>query len=287
MVNRKITVKHYLNKRAKPKFLVKEKYYPLYIQIIVNGKKAQIKSKINEHLKIYRSDVERITKNNQDMHALLMQGYVSDKFFEEIKKAKLFPLSHLLNDEVAVITRIISLHKPFTNAEFTLNNFSEDYTKYTEEITQKLDSKIKTMYLQELKSLFLKSIDQDENREIFKVSNYLIHYINWNNSFSNFYESTFEIIPSEFKMIENLLSNELRSAIKAFMAYHSKVNVLKRFFEKREMGKISTLSYLDWITDIRDFVYKEFEQLYGQQKALQYVVSIEEMLTSDLKAIPQ
>ncbi len=287
MVNRKITVKHYLNKRAKPKFLLKEKFYPLYIQIIVNGKKAQIKSKINEHLRIYRSDVERITKNNKEMNELLMQGYVSDKFFDEVRRARLFPLMHLLNDEVAVITRIITFHKPFTNPDFTLNNFSDDYAKYTEEITQKLDSKIKELYLQELKSLFLKSIDQDENREIFKVTNYLIHYINWDNSFSNFYESTFEIIPSEFKMIENLLSNELRTAIKAFMAYHSKVNVLKRFFEKREMGKISTLSYLDWITDIRDFVYKEFEQLFGQQKALQYVVSIEELLTSDLRALPQ
>lgn len=287
MVNRKITVKHYLNKRAKPKFLLKEKFYPLYIQIIVNGKKAQIKSKINEHLKIYRSDVERITKNNQEMNELLMQGYVSDKFFEEIKRARLFPLFHLVNDEVAVITRIITFHKPFTNPDFTLNSFSEDYAKYTEEITQKLDSKIKELYLQELKSQFLKSIDQDENREIFKVTNYLIHYINWENSFSNFYESTFEIIPSEFKLIENLLSNELRTAIKAFMAYHSKVNVLKRFFEKREMGKISTLSYLDWITDIREFVYKEFELLFGQQKALQYVVSIEELLTSDLRALPQ
>jgi hypothetical protein len=287
MVNRKITVKHYLNKRAKPKSLLKEKFYPLYIQIIVNGKKAQIKSKINEHLRIYRSDVERITKNNQEMNELLMQGYVSDKFFEEVRRARLFPLMHLLNDEVTVITRIITFHKPFTNPDFTLNSFSEDYAKYTEEITQKLDSKIKELYLQELKSLFLKSIDQDENREIFKVTNYLIHYINWDNSFSNFYESTFEIIPSEFKMIENLLSNELRTAIKAFMAYHSKVNVLKRFFEKREMGKISTLSYLDWITDIRDFVYKEFEQLFGQQKALQYVVSIEELLTSDLRALPQ
>lgn len=287
MVNRKITVKHYLNKRAKPKFLLKEKFYPLYIQIIVNGKKAQIKSKINEHLKIYRSDVERITKNNQEMNELLMQGYFSDKFFDEVKRVKLFPLMHLLNDEVAVITRIITFHKPFTNPDFTLNNFSDDYAKYTEEITQKLDSKIKALYLQELKSLFLKSIDQDENREIFKVTNYLIHYINWDNSFSNFYESTFEIIPTEFKMIENLLSNELRTAIKAFMAYHSRVNVLKRFFEKREMGKISTLSYLDWITDIRDYVYKEFEQLFGQQKALQYVVSIEELLTSDLRALPQ
>jgi hypothetical protein len=287
MVSKKITVKHYLNKRAKPKFLPREKYYPLYIQIIVNGKKAQIKSKINEHLKIYRSDVERITKSNQTMHSLLMEGYVSDKFFEEIKKNKIFPLYHLLMDEVNVITRIISLQQPFTNKDFTLNNFSDDYSKYTEEITNKLDSKIKDLYLQELKNIFLKSIDQDENRDIFKITNYLIHFVNWNNSFSNFYESTFEIIPSEVKTIENLLSNELRTQIKAFMAYHSKVNLLKRFFEKRELGKISTLSYLDWQTDIREFVYKEFEHLFGEQKSLQYVVSLESLLMSDLKAIPQ
>ncbi len=287
MISKKITVKHYLNKRAKPKFLQKEKYFPLYIQIIVNGKKAQIKSKINEHLKIYRSDVERITKNNESMNALLMEGYVSDKFFEEIKKLKVFPLFHLLMDEVVVITRIIALHQPFTNADFTLNNFSDDYSKYTEEITNKLDTKIKEFYQKELKSIFLKSIDQDDNRDIFKITNYLIHFVNWNNSFSNFYESTFEIIPSEIKQIENLLSNELRTQIKAFMAYHSKVNLLKRFFEKRELGKISTLSYLDWQTDIRGFVFKEFEQLFGEQKALQYVVSLETLLTSDLKAIPQ
>ena len=287
MVSRKITVKHYLNKRAKPKFFVKEKYYPLYIQIIVNGKKAQIKSKINEHLKIYRSDVERITKNNDNMNALLMEGYVSDKFFEEIKRLKIFPLFHLLMDEVAVITRIISFQQPFTNGDFTLNNFSDEYSKYTEEITSKLDSKIKEFYQKELKSIFLKSIDQDDNRDIFKITNYLIHFVNWNNSFSNFYESTFEIIPSEIKQIENLLSNELRTQIKAFMAYHSKVNLLKRFFEKRELGKISTLSYLDWQTDIRDFVYKEFEQLFGEQRALQYVVSLESLLTSDLKGVTQ
>jgi hypothetical protein len=287
MVSKKITVKHYLNKRAKAKFLQKEKYFPLYIQIIVNGKKAQIKSKINEHLKIYRSDVERITKNNDNMNALLMEGYVFDKFFEEIKKLKIFPLYHLLMDEVAVITRIISFQQPFTNGDFTLNNFSDEYSKYTEEITSKLDSKIKEFYQKELKSIFLKSIDQDDNRDIFKITNYLIHFVNWNNSFSNFYESTFEIIPSEIKQIENLLSNELRTQIKAFMAYHSKVNLLKRFFEKRELGKISTLSYLDWQTDIREFVYKEFEQLFGEQRALQYVVSLESLLTSDLKGVTQ
>ena len=283
MVNRKITVKHYLNKRANAKLLVKEKYFPLYIQIIVNGKKAQIKSKINEHLKIYRSDIERITKNNQEMNSLLMQGYVSERFFEEIEKLKLFPLHQLLLDEVVVITKIISLQQPFTNKEFTLNNFSDDYSKYTEEITQKLDTKIKELYLNELKGMFLKSINQDENKELFKITNYLIHFINWQNSFSNFYDTSFEILPDQMVAIENLLSNELITQIKAFMAFHSKVNVLKRFFEKRELGKISTLSYLDWQTDIREYVYKEFERLFGEQKTLQYIVSIEALLTQDLK----
>ncbi len=283
MVNRKITVKHYINKRANAKLLVREKFFPLYIQIIVNGKKAQIKSKINEHLKIYRSDIERITKNNQEMNSLLMQGYVSERFFEDIEKSKLFPLYQLLIDEVSVITRIISLQQPFTNKEFTLNNFSDDYSKYTEEITQKLDTKIKELYLNELKGMFLKSINQEDDKDLFKITNYLIHFINWQNTFSNFYDTTLEILPDELITIDNLLSNELRTQIKAFMAYHSKVNVLKRFFEKRELGKISTLSYLDWQTDIRDYVYKEFEQLFGEQKTLQYIISLEALLTQDLK----
>lgn len=282
MAQKKITVKHYLNKRAKAKSINREKHYPLYIQIIVNGKKAQIKSKINEHLKIYRSDIERITKNNKDLYDLLMLGYFSDKLFEDILRIKLFPLYQLLQDEVAVITRIIEYNKPFSNKVFTLNNFSEDYSKYTEEISQKLDTKIKSWYLKELKDVFLKTIDQDENREVFKITNYLIHYINWDNSFSNFYESTFEIIPAEFKTIENFLSNELRVAIKSYLAFHSKVNILKRFFEKRELGKISTLSYLDWETNIRKFVENEFEMLFGEQKALQYVISLDSILTSDL-----
>ena len=65
---RKITVKHYLNLRAKPENLGREKFYPLYIQIIVNGKKAQIKSRIDEYLNIYRSDIERISDKNERLY---------------------------------------------------------------------------------------------------------------------------------------------------------------------------------------------------------------------------
>lgn len=281
--NRKITVKHYLNKRAKPVTYSKEKYYPLYIQIIVNGKKAQIKSKINEHLSIYRSDIERITKNDRELNKLFLNGYFSDSQLANIYKKKVFPIYHLLSDETNIITRIILLKNPFTDENFSLSTFSKEYKSHTTEITSILDKNIKEMYKDELKKLFLQSIDQDEKRDVFKICNYFIHFINWDNSFSNFYESTYEIIPSELKSIENLISNELRTSIKAFMAFHSRVNILKRFFEKRELGRISTLSYLDWETDIKLFIQNEFEKLFGGQKALQYVISLENILLKEIK----
>ncbi len=283
MESKKITVKHYLNKRAKPKTYHKERFYPLYIQIIVAGKKAQIKSKINEHLKIYRSDIERFTRNDDELNKLILAGYLSDKLLDKILKNKVFPIYHLLIDEVNIIKRIIRFYKPFEDENFTLSSFSNEYKKHTTEITNILDNKIKELYQSELKNLFLKSIDQDENRDVFKISNYFIHFINWENSFSNFYETTYEIIPSELKLIENLLSNELRTSIKAFMAYHSKVNILKRFFEKRELGRISTLSYLDWETDIKDFVTKEFEKIFGEQKSLQFVISLDNILVRNIR----
>lgn len=283
MEPRKITVKHYLNLRAKPQSYGKEKFYPLYIQIIVTGKKAQIKSRINEHLKIYRSDIERITHNVPVLKNLFLDGYFSDTWLKLIQKQKLFPLWHLLNDEIQVITRIIKFNNPFHNKEFTLSNFSAEYQKHSTEITRILDESIKEWYRSELKNLFLKTIDQDENKELFRLTNYFIHFVNWNNSFSSFYETTFEILPSELKMLENLLSNELRTTIKAYLAYHTKVNILKRFFEKRELGRISTLSYLDWETDIREFLKGEFEKIFGEQKALEYIVSLDNILTKNIK----
>jgi hypothetical protein len=282
MESRKITVKHYLNKRAKPRIHGRDKYFPLYIQIIVSGKKAQIKSKINEHLKIYRSDIERVTQHDEVLNDLLLNGYFSDNQMKNISRNKVFPLFHLLSDEVQVITRIIKFNKPFENQQFTLSNFSEDYRLHTTEITQILDNRLKILYLRELKTIFLKSIDEDENRDLFKIANYFIHFINWANSFSNFYESTFEVMPSELKSVENYLSHELRTTIKAFMAYHTRVNILRRFFEKREKGKISTLSFLDWEMEIKEFLRKEFENIFGEQKALEYILSLDTILRGEV-----
>jgi hypothetical protein len=281
MERKKITVKHYLNTRAKEKIYNNEAFYPLYVQIIVKGKKAQIKSKINEFLKIYRSDIDRITNGDARFKELITLGYFSENRLLAFNKAKLFPIYHLLKDEQNFITKVISFSNPFVDKHFTLNNFSREYEKHIAEISNIFDDRIKTWYKNELKAIFLKAIDQEDNRQVFRISNYLIHFINWDNSFFNFYESTYEVMPSELKIVENLLDNELRTAIKAYLAFHTKVNVLKRFFEKRELGKISTLSYLDWQTDIKTFILNEFEKLFGQQKALEYILSLDSILQNE------
>ena len=283
MEKRKITVKHYLNYRAKEKNFQRDIFYPLYIQIIVNGKKAQIKSRIYEFLKIYRSDIERLTQNNPDYYNLILDGYFSARLLETIDRKKILPLYQLLNDEIMVLKRIIASHHPFENKDFTLYNFGWEYQIHTTEITKIFDNSIKDNFKAELHQLFLKSIDQDENRQLFKIVNYFINYLNWNNSFSSLYETTSEIMAEEMRVVENLISKELFTSIKAYMAYLSKVNIVQRLFERRQEGKITTLSYLDWQTEIKDFVYNEFIKLFGDQKALEYIISLDMILHKVIK----
>jgi len=282
MEGKKITVKHYLNKRAKPKEYKKELFYPLYLQLIVDAKKAQIKSRINEHLEIYQSEIDRINKQDKTLDNLILAGYFTEKQLGKIYENKTFPLFELLNDEIDVIKRIIILQKPFENRQFTLNNFSHEYDKHITEITDIIDINIKTAYKEKLYEIFLNSIDKNEEKRAFNIANYFIHYISWNYSFSNFYETTYEVIPSELKYIENFLGKDLLTAIKAYLAYHSKVNILKRYMEKKEHGKISTLSYLDWLTEIKAFILKEFVKIFGKNKAHQYVNSLDKILDKEI-----
>ena len=278
MESKKITVKHYLNKRAKPREYKKELFYPLYVQLIVDAKKAQIKSKIYEQFGIYESEIDNITKKDKELDRLILNGYFSDRQIEKIYSNKIFPLFELLNDEINVIKRIIILMKPFENKKFTLNNFSSEYERHITEITDIIDTKIKKDYRENLNRIFLNTVDNKAEKRAFNISNYFIHYISWNYSFSNFYEITYEVIPSELKYIENYLDEGLRTDIKAYLAYHTKVNILKRYLEKKEHGLISTVSYLDWLTEIKSFIQKEFISIFGKKKALQLVESLNNIL---------
>ena len=273
MPNKKITVKHYLNKRAKPRFYQKEEYYPVYIQLIVDAKKAQIKSRINHYLELYQSELKTIHREEVELKKLILSGFFTDELFERIVHDKIHPISSLLNDET----------NPFDNEMFTLNNFSSDYDKHVTEITDIFDSSIKESYRLNLNRIFLNAIDKEEEKKIFTIVNFFIHYINWDNSFSNFYEITYEVIPSELKMVENYLEEDLLTSIKAYLAYHSKVNILKRYMDKQVQGKISTLSYLDWILYIKDFIMREFSKLLGEKKAIEYISSLDSILNRNIR----
>ena len=233
---KKITVKHYLNERAKPKEHKKEFFYPLYVQIIVDAKKAQIKSRVYEQFGIYQSEITQLTRNDKELNNLLLDGYFNDKLIDKIYTARIFPLYHLLSDEIEVIKRIIILMKPFENRNFTLNDFSGEYEKHVTEITDILDESIKRDYRENLNTIFHDTVDNNEEKRIFNISNYFIHYIGWNYSFSNFYETTFEVIPSELKYVENYLDEDLLISIKAYLAYRSKSIFLNGILTKRKRG---------------------------------------------------
>jgi len=86
------------------------------------------------------------------------------------------------------------------------------------------------------------------------------------------------LMPSELKKIEAHLSKDLRLSIKAYTAFYTYINPLKRFFEKREQGRIATLSFLDWQSDIKDLLIRQFGSLMGRKTAILYVNRLDDIL---------
>ena len=277
----KITVKHYLNKRAKSKSLDGEIFYPLYIQIIVVGHKAQIKSKVSESLIQYKGNTEKYFLNKK-MSGMVSSGYFSDSLMEKVESEKIFPLYPLFKDEIEIIKSIIHSGQPFTNKSFSLLNISSVFELYLKDIQQVLDDAIRKYYLSELNELFLKSSTNNKEKKIFNVSNFFIHYINWANNFCDYYETTYEVLPSEIKFVENYLSEGLKQQIKAGLAFHSRANYLKRFLDKTELGLFPNVNLIDWKIRGKEFVNKEFVKLFGKQKATEYINSIDFILSKEI-----
>jgi len=277
----KITVKHYLNKRAKVKTLSGEKYYPLYIQIIAYGQKAQLKSKISDYLSTYKAYIEKIFTDTERIK-LILKGYYTEFLLRKITSEKIFPLHNLINDEIYVVSRIIKNSPLCRNNRLSFSNFSRIYKLHLKNIIQILDEYIKKLYLFELNQIFLQATKSDETRKLFKVSNYFIHYIDWTNPLCDFYETTYEVLPTEIKFLENYLSEELKKDIKALLSFHSRNNYLKRFLDKTSKGKFPDINYIDWIEEAKDFIYKEFIKIFGRQKALEYITSLDIILSKEI-----
>ena len=279
---RKITVKHYLNKRAKARLLGEEKYYPLYLQLIVSGHKAQLKSKVSEYFHSYRGYFDKLF-SDPEKTKLIYQGYFSDHIFKKLSSEKIFPLSNIFQDETELITRIIKSILLYNTKSFSLINFSSVYDQHIKDVHEILENAVKKYYLKELNEIFLKSTKSEDSRKLFKVSNYFIHFINWENSFSNYYEITYEVLPSEIKFLENHLSENLKLDIKALLAFHSRSNYLRRFLDKTEKGQLPNVNYMDWLDSGKEFISREFIKIFGKQKAIEYINALDLILSKELK----
>jgi hypothetical protein len=274
----KITVKHYLNKRANPKEIGGKKFYPLYLQIIVAGHKAQLRSKLYSFLYTYKNYINKFI-SNPEIAGAVAEMLLTDELFRDLKASKIFPLSNLLDDELCLVTKIIDTKEPFGNDTFSLLSFSRQYSSYLEDIYKILDRSVKEVYLEELNRIFHDTSNKEEDRKLFKLANYFIHFINWKNHFCDIYEMTYEMLPSEIKFIENHLSEDLRTRIKSLMAFHSRENYLKRYLDKTEKGLIPTVHYLDWQEKGKDFISREFITIFGKQKAMEYITTLDSMLS--------
>jgi len=279
--SRKITVKHYLNKRAKAKLLGDEKYYPLYLQLIVSGHKAQLKSKVYDYFNSYRGYIEKLFPDTEKAK-LINQGYFSEQLFKKINNDTIFPLSTIFEDETLLITRIIKSILLFNTKSFSLLNFSTVYDNHIRDIYEILEQTIKKYYLLELNDIFLKSTKDEESRKLFKVSNYFVHAIKWDNSFCDYYETTYEVLPTEIKFLENNLSEDLKVNIKALLAFHSRYTYLRRSLDKTEKGHLPNINYIDWLDSGREFISKEFIKIFGKQKAVEYLNAIDFVLAKEL-----
>ncbi len=279
----KVTVKHYLNKRALPHSFEGTNYYPLYIQIIAAGHKAQIKSKISDHISPYICILQKEI-NSGDLTEIIKSGYFSEKLLSDIYREKFFPLYYLLQDELHIVSGLIRINRTYKTRAFTLVNFSATYDIYLRDIADILESAVKKLYINELNKIFLESTKDTASRKLFKVANYFIHFINWNNSFTNYYETTYEVLPSEIKFLENHLSDELKKTIKALRAFHSKYNFLKRSLDKMEKGKFPSVNYLDWLGEGKEFTSREFGKIFGKQKAAEYVSALDLILSKELRS---
>ena len=277
----KITVKHYLNKRAQGVVNGEEHFFPVYIQIIVSGHKAQLKSKLSEGLKFYRNYTNKLLLSSS-VNDLISKGYLSENLLERVENEKTFPVYSLLEDEIRILKFIIITGQPFTNKAFSLVSISDNYKIYLRDIGEVLDEAIKKVYLEELNKVFLQFTSDTQQRKIFKVVNFFIHHINWKNSFSEYYQNTYEVLPSEIKLIENYLSTELKSLIKAYMAFSSRTNYLKRFLDKQDAGMFPFINIIDWEEKGKDFIFREFQKLFGKQKASEYIKSLDIILHREI-----
>lgn len=279
-----ILVKHLIFNKAEAKTCRGMDYLPLYLQIEAFNEQILVKSQMHEYLLPYVSDVEVSLGKDREMSSLVMQGYFSPALFEQINQLSSFPLHNLLNAELKLVRLIVSHLKKINGRNFSLDSFSEKYRLYSADISSILDRNIKKKYYTELRKVFEKQLNDKKNPRAYKVSNFFLHFIRWDNDFYSIYENCYEIMPGELKFLENYFSRELNDSIKAYLSYQPRANVFKNMFGRQEMGEITRLTYLDWL-NVKKLLLEEFEKIFGTRTAKEYIDILGNILESELTAV--
>ena len=160
MTDHSLNIQHFLKKDAEPVSYKSEDYFPLFIQIDVFNEKALIKSRLDEHLKIYQSNLEKFTNSDRQFHKLVNTGYFSENSLKTIINGQIFPIFQLLNDEIYVLKKFIDYKINKKSGDFNQENLERGYIACTLEISDILDDYIKNQYIEEVKNVFLQSVDK-------------------------------------------------------------------------------------------------------------------------------
>lgn len=276
------SIKHTFHLKSKPRTDSGIEYYPLYIEIEAFGKQAMIKSQIHDYLTSYISDLRLSLGNNLEITKLVLQGLFSESLFKQVRQLKSFPLYNLLNDEILLVKNILSELKNRENERFSLEKFSEIYALYSSDITKVLDESIKRDYSRELRNVFEQNLHSSNNPKACKVSNFLLHFIRWDNDFLGIYDNCYEMMPGEVRFVEKYFSKETLHSIRAYMAFQPKINVFKNIFGRQEQGEITRLTYLDWL-QLKELLFVDFEAFFGSRTAKEYIDILHGMLEKQLK----
>lgn len=266
----KITVKHYLNKRAKVKMIGREKFFPLYLQIIVAGHKAQIKSKIQDFIGEY---IPLIEKNfgNRELTGLLEMGYFSQTFLDRVFYENDYPVANLLHNEIDILRKMILENDPFDNSEFSLINFSQQYTVCVTDIDTLLNRNITVKYREQLRELN----DESQPSEVKKLSSFLMDFVRWDLPFVDFHRAVLEIIPDKMEFLERNFPEALQNQLSAFLSWSHASGLIRKRMAKLEKGLFPGINYYDWKEECKALLHEFLEPQLGKEMTREYISLID------------
>jgi hypothetical protein len=251
-------------------------FYPLQLVVQNQGAEIAVDSRLSEMLIFFTGSLEQYSGGNKDLALLIQSNFLRQKDLDYFSNPSSLPFYLLLEKEKSWMKQIISLYD--IGNDGAIKNLPGLFKNYSSDICKTFDEEIKTQFLVRVQRVFSESIDNEEDRGMFNISNFLLHYINWENTFFNVYEASGDFIYGPLKNIESRFDDDFRKELKAYLAFRTMLNKIMRRFEDPGQCKIGQLSFLDWETEVKKYLTAEFESLFGLTRAVEYVNALDGIL---------